>query len=448
MPGLTPTLPDRPLDHQQAVEASLRRNMVPIVLFEAVWGLGMPFFMAGATVPAYLNALGASKWLIGLASALAVLMTPLQFLAERLLGGPNRIRNTWLCYSASGLCLVLYGAVGSLLLGRAPALLTPLTILALIVFWSCLHLSGPLYFEILTDNCPLRKRGILVGWRSLGLGLAGLAMYVPARWTYARWQGVTNFHVAMMVAGGFYAVSSLAVAFIRDHPSPAVRRVRRLHPARWRMEILGLFRRLWRNPNYRVFIFFAAMLASVGALAPFMVTAAVDVHGMRQDDVRLFNIVYLVACLFAGLLVGRIADRWGYRTAGILIAILSLAGFAVCQEANGPAMVLLAYGLFSLTPGNYSAMLCNMSVELAPRLSPSQLMAAGNALILPATFLVPVILGRCLDGFRTRGDLGHGYSLVFVVAMLLALVAGLGLATLVREPRTGRLYVIKNLPRT
>ncbi len=55
----------RPRPSAAALRRNLPRNVAGILLFELTWGLGIPMGLFASMAPAYLNALGSSKSLIG-----------------------------------------------------------------------------------------------------------------------------------------------------------------------------------------------------------------------------------------------------------------------------------------------------------------------------------------------------------------------------------------------
>jgi hypothetical protein len=81
-----------------------------------------------------------------------------------------------------------------------------------------------------------------------------------------------------------------------------------------------------------------------------------------------------------------------------------------------------------------------MSVELCPTVSPGDLYAFGSILTIPFVLGLSTLCGLIID---TTGS----YLTVFVTGATLNLVALLGFALIVREPRTDPLYVIKPIDR-
>jgi len=434
--------------HEQVVLGHFRRNVAAVVGVDSLWGLGLPFALSWVLVPAYLNLLDAPKVVIGITSAFGAVFVPLQLLAIRLIEGRNRKKKVWLTLSVSALSYVVFGVVGFLLPAEARLLRMVLFVVTMAVFFATIALGWTVYWAMITDNCPVRRRGRLLGWRATGMGAAGLAAAPFAQWVYVRLAPEAAFHLSMMIAGGCFLLASACVLLMRDHVEPGrQRRQAKLARVSVVHQTRILLRRLWRTPNYRMFIFFVAVLAAAFSVGPFIVTYSRDVVGSPAGSERFFNLAFLAAYILTGLVVGRVADAWGYRFVAVILAAVGFVTFVLAQAAGTMSTTLLAYLSYSCTLITMPMIVCNMSAELMPRMDPTSLIAGGNILTLPAALLTPVICGRIIDMFRSTGHVWDGHTVVFTIAAALAVVAGLGLALLVQEPRSGRVYIIKALPR-
>lgn len=475
-PAANSTTAALPLDpalaqHEQAAQRDFRHNAIVGILFEGTWAIGMSFAIMSIFIPAYLGQLAAPRSLIGFASAMGVLTVPLQLFSERLTGGVKRKQKVWWLFGGSGLAYVLMGTAG-LLLDPASSrdLLVGLFIATAAIFFILNNLASPTYQAIVTDNCPLRRRGRLFGFRAATLGVVGLLGMIPARWILQQFSPVQSFHVAMLIAGACFVGSSLTPLLFRDHLDPSRPRRRVVDPSRdlrtMARQSAQLVGELWNTPNYRVFIYFAMILAAALALGPFLIT---QTHDLLQPAVAVgavasapgtattiarssaqqqqFQVVFLAASIVNGLFIGAVADRWGYKLTLALQAMIAFAAFATAQSADQRWLVIVSYGLLSCVASGMPAVVCNLSVELIPRVSPAQLIAAANVIFLPMTVLLPLFAGSIIDVARAGGGARWGYHVVFTLGAALAAVGCLGIAFLVQEPRSGRVYVIKVLQR-
>ena len=436
-------------DLRQAIDRDFRRNAIAGMLFEATWALGMSFAIAPVLVPTYLTELAAPRWLIGLASALVVLTIPLQLFAERMVGGRKRLRNVWLLCTGSALAYLVLGTTCALLPESARWGRIGVFVVLMAIFFVLVNFSGPIYMAVLTDNCPVYRRGRLFSYRSAALGLTGVAGLWPARWVLSHYSGPAAYHASILCAGTIYIFSSMCPLLIRDHidptrldSTPGDRR-----PGALLGEAVSMLRQYWLIPNYRVFMFFAVVLVAAASLSPFIVTYGRDVVSPNRMPALWFQISFFAAILANGVVVGLVADRWGYQLTLVLLAGIGLGAFGLVQYSPLPSITLIAYGLAICMSNGMTTVIANLSVELLPQVAPARLVAAANVYGLPLGVLLPWLSGMILDGSRTAGAPLWGYHVAFTVAIVLTLFGGLGTLLLVQEPRTGRIYEIKVLPR-
>jgi hypothetical protein len=321
----------------------------------------------------------------------------------------------------------------------APSIWTPPGAIA--VFLACctwyvgvMVLGQSIYVGVLTDNVPQRQRGMLHGLRSAGLGLGALATSAAAAHVLGT-PSPANYRTALLIGDGIFLVSCLTLLFIRDagwRPSgprePGFARA-----------LEAKARTLVADPNYRVFLFFHLLNTMASSLGAFIVPFAKERLGVDDARIALLTVVLLgVNAVFASG-IGRLADRFGYRMVGAAQSLLLAASFLTAAAARGYAAVCVAYGLQAMVAFSLLFVLVNMSVELFPALGATDLAALGNTILLPFLVLVSPLAGLIVD-------LSQSYLAVFLLGVAIALVAGGGFLALVREPRTGRLYAVTQIP--
>jgi MFS family permease len=427
--------------HLGGVRAALiarvfRRNTVFLTLFEFLWGLGCPFSLYSTVVPAYLTALGAPKSLIGVAMALWTILAPMQLLGGHYFSGRRRVRTAMVVFMASVAVRFLH----DLALVFLPSIWTPPAaigvFLACCTWWVAVMVIGQsIYVGVLTDNVPMRQRGMLHGLRAAGLGFGAVATSAAAALLFRSFPSPGNYRLSMLIGDGVFFIACLTLLFVRDagwRPSPP------REPGFVRA-LAGKARTLGGDPNYRVFLFFHLLNAMACSLGAFMVTFAKERLNVDDSRIALLTVVLLgVNAIFASV-IGRLADRLGYRMVGAAQSLLLVASFLIAATARGYAAVCLAYGLYALVANSLAFVLVNMSVELVPALGATDLTALGNTVLLPFLALVSPLAGLVVD-------LSGSYLTVFLVGAAIALVAGGGFLALVREPRTGRLYTVTQPP--
>jgi len=423
-------------EYERLVDRDFRRNVLAIASWEFLWGLGMPFAMLATFVPAYMSAIAAPSVLIGL-----VLALPATFAAGQLVVGyfvPARRRADVYRFGII-LCLLpwlLYSLVAALWGDAWPRPLHwGLFTVVIALFLAGANGGSGLYWEIMTDNVPPRRRGRLFGLRSMGMGAAGLAMGWPASLVLKHWDTPLNFRLSLSIGVGIFLLSCAAMLFLRDHVNPE-----HSGEAADRPPLGDYLRRtvhdLWQNPNYRIFIFFLALLAVAATAAPFMVAAAGVRLNATPRQQGVFSLVFLGAVASLGWVVGLVADRFGYRLLGGLFGGLLAGAFLICLTSDRLLFWYAAYGAFALASYAMTMLLCNMSVELCPGVPPNRLLAVGNLLLAPF-----IVAAGMADGAMV--DLTHSHQPVFLANLIVSLVAMMGFIFIVREPRGGYLYIIK-----
>ena len=417
------------------IRKNLPRNVAGILLFELTWGLGIPLGLFASMAPAYLNALGSSKSFIGLANSLWTFLVPLQLLGSRLASGKRRVR-TWsmLYMGATGIRLV-YDVFAVFVPGIwTPASAAGFFLLACTGYIGLYITGQTIYTGIVTDNIPERRRGWLFGMRMLCMGAGGIGMGFLASWILQRWASPFNYRVSFLIGDSIWTLSTLFSLVLRDRPHPPA------EPAAvgYLRSLVAKLRVLLSNPNYRIFIFFHGLNMLALAFCGFIVPYARERLGVSDQLIAWLSVLFLASGAIFGVLLGRLADKVGYRSVGAVQSLFLLFYFAVALSARSFLAISVAYTLYSIVNISSAFVLVNMSVELCPSMSATDLTALGGLLLLPVVGAVSPLAGRIIDATGT-------YTAVFYMGAAIAAVALLGYVLLVREPRTGRLLEIRQI---
>ena len=426
----------RPRKLRSTLASRFARNVSGILLFEFAWGLGIPFGLFISIVPAYLTALGSPKSLMGLVQSLWTILTPLQLFGGHYFSGKGRVRAQMTFYmSATGLRL-LYDILAVFVPGMwSAAGLLAFFVIACVGYVGLISIGQSIYMGILTDNIPRRKRGWVFGLRTLCMGVGGILTGFVASWMLHHWESPFNFRVCFLAGDLVFTLSSLSLFLVRDRPLAIAQR----GTSGFFRSLLGKVRVLLGNPNYRIFLFFHMLNSVTGTMATFIIPFAKESLRVPDGSIAWLSVIFLASNVAMGSLMGRLADRTGYRSVGMAQSLLMLAFFIIAVTARSFAAVCVAYGLYSLVSMSSLFVLVNMSVELCPSLGVTDLTALGGTFLLPAVAIATPLAGAVID-------LTNSYPAVFFIGATVALIAFFGYALLVREPRTGRLYVMKQIP--
>ncbi len=430
----TTSPPRRPRDPEAALWKNLPRNVTGMLLFELTWGFGIPFGLYVSMVPAYLTALGSSKSVMGLVQSFWTILIPLQLLAGHYFKRTGRVRTVITLYMAATLARLLYDVLAVFVPGMwSTAGFTGFFVLANAAYVGILVIGQSIYMGVLTDNIPKRRRGWIFGLRTLFMGVGGILTGVAVTWVLHHWPSHLNYRISFMICDTIWTLSSFSLLLIRDRPARM-----RLRAAGFLSSLRGKIRILLANPNYRIFLFFHMLNSVALTTATFIVPYAQERLGIPDSGMAWLSVIYLASSAAFGTLMGKLADRAGYRSVGALQSFMLLAFFMIVLVAHSFTAVCIAYVLYSTVNMSSAFILVNMSVELCPSIGGTDLTALGGTLLLPAVGIASVLSGAIIDH-------SDSYAAVFYVGATIAVFALLGFALLVREPRTGKLYQIKQI---
>ena len=163
---------------------------------------------------------------------------------------------------------------------------------------------------------------------------------------------------------------------------------------------------------------------SLGALVG-PLTAA---FGWSLTEVTAAPMFFTVASLFAGALVGGLADRYGARRVVIISQILLVLGFAAMSRI-GPALWTLYAGYFAL------AILGAGTFTMTFARAITGWFVAGRGLALGLSLVGTGLIGAALPSYINWLVAHHGWASAYLGLALLPLVVGLPITILLfREP--------------
>ncbi|MSU69404.1 MAG: MFS transporter [Opitutaceae bacterium] len=433
--------PSSPEAYGALIERDFRRNLSAFAGWEFLWGLGVPFALTTTFAPAYLDALQSPTVLIALVLTFPSLFSSFQLIVNYHTSSSRRLRVFGYSQMGSMLPWLAYSALSFVCGEYWPAPVHWLLFTLCLAVFNAMQ-CGPssLYWEIMTDNTPKLRRGLLIGWRAAGFGGAGLSMGYFAGRVMSHWGTPQNFRVSFLVGTILYFLSCFMLLRVRDHINPAHNRQMGDDQPPWREYVLRTVHELWSNPNYRIFFFFYTLLMVCITTAPFMVAAAKGGLGATAQQQGFFGLVYLGTIASLGWAIGLLADRFGYRLIGCICSILLAGAFLICLFSRSIYLWYLAFAAYATCSFSAPALLSYMSAELCPHVPLGRLLAVGNVLIVAFVLLASLIAGAVVDSTGS-------YAPVFLANFVISVVAIFGFIFIVREPRSGQLYIIKTIPK-
>jgi MFS family permease len=422
-------------DPEAPLWKNLTRNVSSILSFEFMWGLGIPFGLYVSMVPAYLTVMGSSKSLMGFVQSFWTILVPLQLLGGHFFASRGRVHSLMRFYALATGVRLLYDVFALFVPGMwTPRSLTGVFILACAIYIGGYTIGQSIYMGVLTDNIPRKRRGWIFGLRTLCMGVAGIITGFVASWVLHRWASPINYRVSFFICDLLWTAATVPLLLVRDRPRRGVSSP----TAGFFRSLAAKLKVLLGNPNYRIFLFFHMLNSVAYTITTFIIPFSKEKLGIPDSQLAWLSVIFLAANAAFGSLMGRMADKVGYRSVGALQSFLLVATYLVAISSRSFTAICIAYALSSLVNMSSSFVLVNMSVELCPSLGVTDLAALGGTLLLPFAATAVPLAGRVID--RTGS-----YSSVFFIGMTIAVIALCGFALLVREPRTGRLYVIKQI---
>jgi len=341
-------------------------------------------------------------------------------------------------YQAAALMYILIGVLGLLSPGPLPRAAS-VGVFSLLIwgFIFFILIGFPLYSEMGIDNIPVTRRGHLFARAAILRSSASLLGTFLSAFAFRNAGFPESYYLRFLTAGVFLSLASAHVRKISDNLNPGYAMFRKKPPIL--LDTRFLLRKLMRNPNYRIFIFFYTVLIVSSSISfAFIIPYAHDSGGLTARQVSLFAQLWFVSSLAFGPFLGKLGDKSGYRAVGALMAgFLMLSQIAILLHPSIPVF-MAAYIPMSLASASVLTLLNNMSAELCADIPPSRLVSIGSVIPIPFIFLIVTLCGQILDR-------SQNYLAVYIISVTLAAIALAGFALLVREPRRSRLVVLKPL---
>jgi len=285
-------------------------------------------------------------------------------------------------------------------------------------------LNMPSYFNLFSKVIPPNRRGITWG---LGGTIGGLLAILGSSLSgvlLERYGFPDAFALIFFIAFVILFVGILGFPFTRELPSEDVTRHR---------SILEYLRRapkvLLEDREFGLFVGAQAIYTLAFMASAFYTAYAIDRFGASPQQVALFTTILMGSNTVANLLYGTLADRRGNKI--VLQVAMSSGVIAPLIAAMAPSIewfyIVFALNGLMIVGSNMGS--SNMPLEFAPPGQVPTYSSINMAITAPLRSLVPILGGVIA---------GYGYAIIFVIAMMAALLALLVTSMLVRDPRFTR----------
>jgi MFS family permease len=349
------------LPRERVIARAERGNALNWTGLAAVRGLGSPFLSADLFNTVLLR-LGATDFVLGLFALNQIISLPSQFLAARTIDRTeHKVRVAWLASVA----------------GILPVLL-PLSVLAVTggkvgmwVFFAAVsgHLlvsqvagafNGVAQMDLLSRVLRAERRGTLFGFQgSLG-GLSGILGGLALASVMARLEYPSGFISAWSI-GIFLSVGgSLLLLRLRELPGLRLRR-RAVAPG-----MRQAFAAVMEDRRFVVFLVAVVARMGFGATQYYIWPTARRLHGLPDEYVGYLVSVNAAIAMISAPGIGWLADRWGRAATGLAFSAVAVVGFVLFPQADGRALLLVAYVLIGIGTSGITMPLYLSVIDLSP----------------------------------------------------------------------------------
>lgn len=410
---------------QREIERHESRNLLVLAAQEVVTRTGWIFKTESVIMPAFLDAVGGDGWLRGCLPVLNRLgqSVPPVFFAERL---KNQREKSWSQASFSLAMAAPFLALAAVWhwTGAQPPRWMPTFFLVMYgVFFAANGLKQLSYGTLQGKLIRASHRGRLLAIGSVvgSVSAIGFAWWLLGGWLDRPDRGYTYIFAFTGVAFALAGLTTMLVVEPADLPTESTTPARQPLAAAWDV--------VRRDRNFRR-LAMVVMLASVSAmLFPHYQALARDRLGIAGSELMLWVIVQNAATGVFGLLLGRLADRRGYRLCLALSLLISSAApvIAIALAHQGPraaGLFWLVFASLGLNPVMLRAMV-NYALEICGESDHPRYLSTLN-LCLAVPLLASPAIGWLVDA--------TSFETVFLGGAGLVALSGL-LTFLLEEPR-------------
>jgi len=404
------------------VDRNLPRNYVAHLLHGLLGQTGFRLVNAPTFLPAYVQLLSGSEFMVGLARSiqyLGMFLSPL--LGASMIEHRRRVLPVGFVVGGLMRLQVLGLALAGLLLPPEQAM--RVILVALFLFGFFMGMQGVVFNYLLSKVIPVERRGRLLGLRNAlaGVTAAGVA-YLGGRYLVEPDVWSNGYAVTFLVAFALTTLGLSMLLLVREPEPPEVRAPMLLR------ERLRDLPQLLRSDRGFTWYFVCRALATMGRMAtPFYILQAGAVIGLSGTTVGLLSTAFVLANSVANLGWGMLADRTGFKRVFVLsLGLWSVSVVALMTVSTLTGFVLVFLGI-GTGMGGFMMAAQNMVLEFGSRSDLPLRIAIANS----AQELVGAI-GPLLGGILA---VSFGREVVYQVAIGFQLAAIGFVSLLVEEPR-------------
>jgi MFS family permease len=405
-------------------DKSLHRVVLPLLVIEFLWGIGIYFVPATTTLPAYLKALGANTLLIGaMGTTIGALPLLLQLFGRSVIDRfRHRKRGLVIMHVVMIVPYLLISASDWWLAAAHPTAQIVFTIGLLGFSQILMGLIIPVWLDMIAQVIPAPVRGQYFGFTtacSAGGGIVGAVVLI---WLQTALQEHV-FRGAFLGAGICYLASMAAFALM---PIPEEAFTHAPEPSVWARAEKGL-RACSPRGDFGRLVGSMVVHTVAMALLPFLVGYASSPQGLGlpKGIFTQVNLYQAIGASLGGAVLGWLVDHSGPRWPWVGMTLMIPVLVFLYPHAGALPVLLVCSLLVGLLTAHWSVSAPAL-LELSPSGDKSPYIAMANIAGFLPSLIGPLLLGHLIER--------QGYPAAFLVALVLGLCAT-GLALTVRGRR-------------
>lgn len=396
------------------VETNLRRNMVANFIHGMLGMTGFRIIYAPTLLPAYLQLISGSAFIVGLGQALiqlGLLVSPIWSAAS--LEHKKRILPAAIRFGTLMRLAVLGIAIAGYLLGEVALVVATLLCLAALGLFNGMQRVA--FQMVISKLIPTDRRGRLQGARNLmGGAVAAVLSYAAGKYLIDANALGNGYATTFLFAFVLTSLGLMALQWgVVEPDAPAVR------------EAVGVRARLRDIPalmadaDYRWFMI-AQGLAMAGRIAaPFYILIATRTMPLDGTTIGILSLAFLGADTLSNLAWGLMGDRTGYRATFIASLGFVLLGLGLLEFATSPVMTIAAFAAFGIGGAGYGMSAQTMVLEFGAREDLPMRIALSTMVEGGVSAIAPLIGGLMLLWASSDALLTTAAVLTFAAVALL-----------------------------
>lgn len=402
-----------------------RFNFAVNVIDAGFFGFGYLGLASLVTViPLFLDGLGASKALIGLAGSLHDIgwQVPQLFIAP-FVSRRTRYKPMLLWMTLHERWPILMLALVALaipVLGPSVALV--ITLLLLVIYGLGGGLSAIPWQSMIGKIMPPNRMGTFFGVQSALANLLGAAGAVVAGFLLERIDSPLDFALCFGIAGLALFLSMGTLSLTREPAHELVAVTENTPRTRQRMGKI-----LREDANFRWFLLAKAFTACAIVGVSFYSLYAVQRFSAPESVLGIMTGVLTLSQMSANLLFGWLGDRWGHRLMYVIGGLMMAASALLAVLAPSVGWLYLVFGLAGAARAAFWAVTISFTLEFGTLEERPVYIGMANTLIAPITLGAPIVGGSLAQAW--------GYPPLFIICSIAGLLTALVLYFLVYDPR-------------